>query len=403
MEIAMTDLAISRRGLLWNGAGITLVVSGGLIATTAACSAKASGAAYSPWDLWNDPAARGTPLAMVAAGVLAANPHDSQPWLFHVRDEAIEVFADTSRNLGAMDPFLREMHIGLGCALENMALAAPANGYQVEIEAISGSLADLSDRRGAAHAATVHLTRLAQPAPPALAYGAIARRHTNRYPYGRAKPLPKAWREVMAAMVDDDNNLRLVLFEDGAARAAYDAAVIESTQAIIADAPMIADSDRWIRSTLAQIEKFRSGPTLETAGLSPMTLMMARTLPLPEATKHEAWLSQTRDAQLSTAPLTGFIAVRDRYDRPTALAAGRAWQRLHLAATLAGVAMQPLNQPMEMVDRDRQLGRGSAWEQRLARVIGSAEWQPTFSFRAGMPSRGAPPSPRRALGDVTVG
>ena len=30
---------------------------------------------------------RGTPLALVAAGVLAANPHDTQPWLFGVQRE----------------------------------------------------------------------------------------------------------------------------------------------------------------------------------------------------------------------------------------------------------------------------------------------------------------------------
>ena len=30
---------------------------------------------------------------------------------------------------GALDLYLREQHIGLGCALENLMLAAAANGY----------------------------------------------------------------------------------------------------------------------------------------------------------------------------------------------------------------------------------------------------------------------------------
>lgn len=396
----MTQSAITRRGLLWKGAGVSLVVSGGMIA--AACTAAPSAAAYSPWSLWNDPAVRQTPLALVAAAVLAANPHDTQPWLFHVGERSIEVFADTTRNLGAMDPFLREMHIGLGCALENMALAAAANGFALAVEPIPGALDRLADRRGLAHAASVHLTRLGQPAPAPAAYAAIPRRHTNRYPYDRAKPLPKAWRDALGGL-NDDPDLRLFLFADGAARGAYDAAVIEATQAIIADAPMIADSDRWVRSTPAEIDRFRSGPTLETAGLSPMTLMMAKTLPLPAGAKHQAWFTQTRDAQVPSAPLTGFIAVRDRYDRPMALAAGRLWQRLHLSAILAGVAVQPLNQPMERVDRDRQLGRGTAWDRRLAALTGSADWRATFSFRAGMATHPAGPSPRRALDDVVAG
>ena len=66
--------------------------------------------------------------------MLAANPHDTQPWLFAVSADAIEIFADLSRNLGAMDAYVREMHLGLGCAIENMALTAGPNGYAVEVE-----------------------------------------------------------------------------------------------------------------------------------------------------------------------------------------------------------------------------------------------------------------------------
>ena len=72
---------------------------------------------------------------------------------------------------------------------------------------------------------------------------------------------------------------------------------------------------------------------------------------------HAAWLNQTRDVQLASAPLTGLIAVSDRYDRKATLAAGRIWQRLHLSATARGLAMQPLNQPIEMIDRERQTGQ----------------------------------------------
>ena len=35
--------------------------------------------AYAPWRRWNDPALEKTPLALVAAAALAANPHDTQP------------------------------------------------------------------------------------------------------------------------------------------------------------------------------------------------------------------------------------------------------------------------------------------------------------------------------------
>ena len=163
---------------------------------------------------------------------------------------------------------------------------------------------------------------------------------------------------------------------------------------------MIADSDRWFRASDSEIEAHRDGPTLGAAGLTFPTNWLARLLPVSAQMNHDGWLSQTH-AQIESAPLAGLIAVRDRYDRKTALDAGRVWQRLHLGATAHGVALQPMNQPIEMIDRERRTGRGDAWAKRIARLTG-ADWQATFSFRAGIASDEAGPSPRRRLRDVVV-
>jgi len=78
--------------------------------------------AYSAWRDWQ--AASG-PEALVAAAVLAANPHNSQAWTFRTEANAIDLYAVLSRSTGALDPFGRERYVGLGCALENLLLAAP--------------------------------------------------------------------------------------------------------------------------------------------------------------------------------------------------------------------------------------------------------------------------------------
>ena len=357
------------------------------------------GDAYAPWGLWNEPTLRGTPLALVAAAVLAANPHDTQPWLFRISDDAIEVLADLSRNLGAMDAFVREMHLGLGCAIENMLVAAGPNGYDAEVVAVEGSLANFTERRSPVAAATVRLKKRAPSAPDGF-YRAIALRHTNRYAYERSKAAPGDWLEFLRQTCDDQG-AQVILFEEGEDRRIFDAAVVEATQAIIDDKTMIADSDRWFRSSPAEIEAHRDGPTLEAAGLSFFALTYARLFSVSPETSHSAWLRNTRDVQLASAPLTGLIAVSDRYDRKATLSAGRVWQRLHLSATARGLAMQPLNQPIEMIDRERQSGRGVQWAKRIARLTGD-EWQATFSFRAGFASRPVPPSPRRRLKDVVL-
>jgi hypothetical protein len=391
-------VTITRRALCaGTGNGVVLVFAGGALRAADLTTALPDGEAYSLWRLWNDRSLHGTPFALVAAAVLAANPHDSQPWLFHVRDNAIDIYADLSRNLGAMDGYVREMHLGLGCAIQNAMLAAPVNGYAVASEASPASLLSLADRRNPILAATLHLTPQRPSAPDAL-YRAIPDRHTNRYGYDRSRPLPLEWLGF-ARHADVSDDVRVFLFEDGKERDTFDAAVVEATEAIIADKTMIADSDRWLRTSHAEIETHRDGPTLEAAGLSTLMLWAAKLTAGISSISHQGWLAQTRDTQVPTGRVMGIIAVRDRYDRPNAIAAGRTWQRLHLNATAHGIAMQPLNQPIEMIDRERATGQGNTWAKRLTQLTGP-EWQATFSFRAGYSTEDAGPSPRRALRDV---
>ena len=354
------------------------------------------GDAYAPWRRWDDPALKNTPLALIAAAALAANPHDTQAWLFHVRPDAVEVYADLTRNLGAMDAFLREMHLGLGCAIENMTTAASANGFEAELTVEAGPLP--TGTKGAVLAATLHLSKSAATAVPR--YAAIAKRHTNRYAYDPAR-LPAGEFRAFAQAAGNGEGVRVKLFDDGPQRLAFDAAVVEATEAIIADKTMIADSDRWFRASTKEIDEHRDGPTLDAAGLSPLTLMFAKIFPVSSETSQQAWLSQTRDVQLASAPTVGMILVADRYDRAGAIASGRVWQRLHLEATLRGLAMQPLNQPIEWIDRERQLGRPPNWDRRVAELT-AGEGQATFAFRVGYARKEAPPSPRRRLEDIVI-
>ncbi len=396
----MLDNALSRRGVLaWSGATLFVACSAGMLRSADALEHLPEGDAYAPWQLWNAPQLRGTPLALVSAAVLAANPHDTQPWLFRVRQDGIDVYADLSRNLGAMDAYVREMHLGLGCAIQNALLAASPNGYVATLETVPGSLTALTDRHAPLRAATIRLARRPPTAPDSLGR-ATPQRHTNRYAYDRDRPLPRDWLDF-AAHADVSDDVRVLLFENGAQRRLFDSAVVDATEAIIADSAMIADSDRWFRASSSDIDKHRDGPTLEAAGLSSFTLMMAKLFPVSASMNHQAWLDHTRDTQLASAPLVGLIAVRDRFDRESAIAAGRTWQRLHLSATAHGIAMQPLNQPVEMADRERQTGRGRAWAARLAQLTGG-DWQAMFSFRAGFPSEAAPASPRRRLREVLL-
>jgi hypothetical protein len=71
-----------------------------------------------------------------------------------------------------------------------------------------------------------------------------------------------------------------------------------------------------------------------------------------------------------------------------------------LAATAEGLAAQPLNQPVECIDRDAMLGRADSFGSALAKFGDAPGWEPTFVFRLGVAERAAKPSPRRPIEEL---
>ena len=386
------------------GAGaVAVVAAGGLVwrAYDQGVFSPGAGAAYEPWTGWRSDPASG-PLALVRAGILAANPHNTQPWLFQVGASRIELFADTRRNLGAFDPYLREMHIGLGCALENMRRTARVQGYEVTVTQHPGPLAAAAASPRPQPVATLELSP-GRPRPDQLV-DAIPRRHTDRGAYAAGRLVPGEMLEAMWAAFQDDTDVRLFLFSAPDERKRFGELVLAATESIIADPEMVAASDRWFRHRWMDVQRRRDGLTLDAAGLGPFVTTMAKLLPPASGeTSHRYWRDATRDVQIPTTALFGLIAVRDLYDRPQALRAGQRWQRLHLMATVRGVAMQPINQPVEMVDREREQGKAPRAAAALAALTGEAGWKPTFAFRAGLPTRPPTASPRRPVEAVVLG
>ena len=386
---------LSRRTMIAGGAGAAVVAGLGYRIWDRGVFAGPNGVAYEPWNHWQGSVIDGVKRPLAAA-ILAANPHDTQPWLFQINNEAsITVYADRARNLGAFDPFRREMHLGLGAAIENLVHAANVHGYTPYVRPVAGRLtASPPDEPFIA----AHITM--DPGAPSRdpLYEAIPNRHTNRGVY-LDKPVAPAVLNGLSQLADDAD-VRVVFLAEPKARAEMGALIVEATTRIIADPEMSAASAHWIRTGRRDIEKYRDGITLEAAGISPATIVLAKLAPdLGAATQDQTWLANTRDIQVH-APVLGMILVKDRLDMAGAIAAGRAWERLHLTATAQGLSCQPLNQPVECVDRNAQLGRADSYQSALVKLASAPGWQPTFTFRLGYAEKPATPSPRRPLDDV---
>lgn len=352
-----------------------------------------AGAAYASW---HPPLNDGDGKELVRAATLASNAHNTQPWRFKIVENRIEVDADLDRHIGSFDPFRREMHLSLGCAVENLVVAARAQGMNVGVALVPGRLppADFD-----AQAATVRLT--SGDRTWSELFDAIPQRRTHRRAFCANRPLPGTVLDEIRALVPEARDLRLFLFE-GECKTALAGLIVEATRAILADPEMAADNARWFRFDRAAVERRRDGLTLDAnTSLSPVMLALAKLLSLPSSEQAgHGWLKETEEVQVATAPLLGAIAVRDLYDRPVAVEAGRVWQRIHLLLTAHGLAAQPLNQPVECVDRERAQGKPTRMAEALARITGNAEWLPTFVFRAGYPEGPAPHSPRRPVESV---
>jgi nitroreductase len=339
---------------------------------------------------------------LVSAATLAASPHNTQPWRFFIAEDDIFVGAreillqaDFTRSLGAMDPFQRELFIGLGCAAENVAIAAPGAGFTADIRLLPDA------RRGLA--ARITLTP-AEVAPHPLER-CIPRRHTDRGPYDMARRVDDDAIEALRKAAGE-SSFELRFFARGSAEAdSFGALTLQATREIVHDTAMSHDSARWYRHDQDVINKRRDGLVLQTQGFAPWFATLARLMPqASEKAAHVTWLRSTRFIQLATAAQFGmFLVPPERFlDDETALEIGRAWQRLHLTATALGLACQPINQIPERIGRERQLGWAPKMQRAAEQAFALDNTLPAFCFRIGYPTREAPHSPRRPV-DAVMG
>jgi hypothetical protein len=382
---------LSRRtALALVGGGTLVLVAGGGVwrAADQGVFSTGVGPAYEPWGAWRS--ATPGPLNLVRVAILAANPHDSQPWLFHVAGTRIDLYADTSRRIGMADPFLSELHIGLGCALENLLLAAPANGFIPHLTVFPNST-DLMP--------VARIDLAPGPTTSLDLYQAIPHRHTNRYPYDTHRAVAQATLDALGAL-NTDSLVQVFWVTELSARQQLGNLVVGAARAFVADKPLVREDDRWYRATWQEVQRDRDGITLDATGLPDLTRAFGKILPPASPEQQHAYFLQGVQTQVQTAGVLGMVAVHDKRDNAQRLRAGRLWQRMHLWATTQGLGMQPLNQLTEMADREVVLNQASHFGDALSGLASDPTWQVLMTFRAGYPTHEALLSPRRALSDV---
>jgi hypothetical protein len=321
------------------------VIGGGTILAAAALGGWAAtrdpAAARRPWTAAGqdaDPVRRALSFA-----ILAPNPHNRQPWLVDLSTPGeITLLADPDRRLPATDPYDRQITLGLGAFLELLAMALAEQGLRADTALFpDGAPQPRLDGRPVAR---LTVTPDPQAARDPL-FAQVLSRRTNRLPYDTGRPVAAGTLDAIAAAakngrvahaVDPD---KVAALRDLGWRAMY----LEMTTPATA-----RENVELTRIGRAEIEAdpdgvALAGPLLE--GMERAGLLNRWDLLDPASAGFAQQVPFLR-APFDTA--MGFLwQVTPANGRADQIAAGRDYLRLNLAATAAGVAMQPLSQALQ--------------------------------------------------------
>lgn len=315
---------------------------------------------------------------IIRYATLAANGHNTQPWRFRVGENTIDILPDISRATPVVDPDNHHLFVSLGCAAENLLIAATATGRPGLLETDAGG-----------ERIRYSFSRAEARPHPLLA--AIPRRQSTRAEYdGRSVPAAdiEALRQFTEAPATETPGVRLILLTDRARVSQVRDLIVAGNDAQMADAAFMAELKRWLRfnprSAMASGDGLFSAasgsPVLPEflGGLAFDTVVTAGA----ESDKYARQID-------SSAGIAIFLAERE--DKAHWIAVGRACQRFALAATASGLKHAFVNQPVEV----------ARLRPELATLIGAGGMRPDIIMRFGYGPT-LPFSPRRPVNAVLV-
>ena len=305
--------------------------------------------------------------ALVQAATLAPSSHNTQPWLFRLAGDVVELLADRTRALPVNDPEDRELTLSCGCALFNLRVAAAAAGLDAKVELLPDAAdADLLARVRLVPAKATQADAELQPA--------MAERRTYRERFAASAIEPKALRSLVDAVRIEGATLT----------------VLDTADQRLGAASLVAEGDAmqwanpsWRRELAAWMHPRRRGDGLTLPALAiPVAQMVVRTFDMGHGVA-------AKDRQLADeSPVLAVLSTEGDTPRDW-LAAGQALQRLLLVGVRLGLQASYLNQPVQVAALRPKL-------QQLTGRPGHAQ----LLLRIGSPTKAVPAAPRRPLAEV---
>lgn len=251
--------------------------------------------------------------------ILAPSSHNSQPWKFNVTNDSILVFADKTRQLTVADADQRELYISLGCALENLIVAADHFGYNSSVVYFPGEK-DL--------AAKVVLQPAVNSSGDPRLFSAILSRQTNRNPY-EPREISEADLETIKGL-SSDAGVSVFITRDSGIKKSFQDLVMQANAIQYSDVNFKSELGHWLGQGVM-------GPTGVRAKMAQLAVVFLDVG--PQQSKKDADL-------INSTPYLGFISTANN-DSISSVKAGMVLERFWLAATALGISLHPMSQALE--------------------------------------------------------
>lgn len=311
---------------------------------------------------------------LIRFATLAANGHNTQPWKFRIGENSIDILPDLTRRTPVVDPDDQHLYASLGCAAENLMLAARARRFSGEAvfdntgDGLARISLDADRRRQSDLLQAVTLRQCSRTAYNGKAASTRIlenlKRAATRY-------------EVDAVFVTDTVRSEEIL-----------SLVIAGNSRQVDDPAFVKELKQWVRFNPTTAARLRDGLYSESSGNPVLPDWLGPTLFdffFDKESENEKYVEHVR----TSAGIVVFVAKTD--DRQGWFNAGRAYQRFALRATLDGLKNAFLNQAVEV----------PAVRKDLQALLGIGDRRPNLVVRYGYgPSM--PRSLRRPVSAVLV-
>lgn len=299
-------------------------------------------------------------LFMIEHAVKAPSGHNTQPWLFRIDDSEIDICPDFTKSLPIVDPDNRELFVSLGCAAENLCIAAGHKGYKTTLKILEDGIIKI-------------MLSKESPDMGSSLFPQIAIRQTNRSVYN-------------GAIVSEDNilSLKSIDTEPGVAVHFYKKGTPEydaiAELVYIGNGIQMRDKNfkselrQWLRYNKKHQDATKDGLSYAVFGTPDIPHFIAKAI----ITKVINEKSQNKNDRRKIASSSHFVlltTVGNTIEQWINL--GRTLERILLKTTEIGISHAYLNQPNEV----RELAL------ELAERLGIPGEYPTVLIRIGYGER----------------